>query len=452
LKRTPSPRKACTRDDDDRPFLSVRGMRRLSLTCLLCIAACPLPVPPDGGDLVDGGVPRVRVQDPHPVDGAAVPPGGFLDAADMPEGLTLVRVGGLGTGVDGTTGTISIDVHAGTRSIGVLAFADPGVVVIPTSIRTPDGVSVLDEAPPADVTDAELSMARGFTGQLFSMVRALPSTESTAVILPAASAVSLEVGTWHFKIGAFIVDESANVPVVAPALRPINVGVLLDDTTRSPTTGALSVVLHVGVEGIAPENALENEAIAAGVTGLVEAFASAGIAVSVLTTLPLVDPTLRTVALDDDTCTGGDLDALFSEADGEGAHALHLFVIERFTCVVAGGIAIGQGIAGIAGAIPGVGPVKTSTHAGVAVAHAFFADHTTTFPTVVAHEVAHFLGLFHTRETTRTGVRPIADLIDDTPDTFPEARANLLSPLAGTDRTITAGQAAVLLRHPLVRP
>jgi hypothetical protein len=414
--------------------------------------ACPGPPGPDAGDDVDAGSARVRVEEPLAFDPDDVPPSALLDAESMPPGLALVDLGALGTGPDGKTSSIAVDVHTGTRSIGFLAFGDADVVLIATEVRAPDGRVVLTDTAPADVTDVERTAARGFPGQLFSVVRALPSLESTALVLPSATAVPLEPGTWRVQFGAFSVQEGGALPVVTPALRPVVVGVLLDDTPPASAAPSLSIVLHVGVEGIAAETALDDPAVAAGIAGLVDTFASVGIVVEVERTLALVDPSLRTVLLDDDTCTGGDLDTLFREADGSEGQALHLFIIERFSCEVAGGIPVGQGIAGIAGAIPGVAPARTSSHAGVAVAHAFFADHTTTFPTVVAHEVAHFLGLFHTRETTRTGVRPIADLVDDTPDTFPEARDNLMSPLAGTDRTITDGQSDVLVRHPLVRP
>lgn len=404
----------------------------------------------DGGEVGDAGG-RVVVEGAIAFDPDAVPDDGFLDEADHPAGVRAFALGALGTGPDGETGALAIDVRGDTRSLIVLAFGAPDDVLIVTDVRDPSGGAVVVDTPPDDLSDAERRVARGFPGQLFSPIRALPSSTSVAFALPASSAHPLVEGVWRVRLGAFHVDETGADPVVAPTLTPVAVTVLLDERSRSAARHRLDVVLHVGVGGVRADDALADPAIAAGVLGVTTTFDAIGVDVTVAGVVAIDDESLFTVALEDDTCTGGDLDALFSSAlvsDG----ALHVFVVERFTCLVAGGIPVGEGIAGIAAGIPGVAPVQRSTHAGVAVAHAFFAENESAFPVVVAHEVAHFLGLFHTREQTRTGVRPIADLVEDTPDTFPEARANLMSPFAGDDDTLTEGQAALLRAHPLVVP
>lgn len=429
---------------------------RVASACvlILSVAGCLDGQSPDGG--ADGGAspdagPRVVVEGAIAVDPDTVPPAHIIDEDAHPDGVSAFTIGALGTGPDGVTGTLAIDVGADTRSISVLAFGAPGDVLIATEVVDPDGALVLDDAAPVDLTETEQRVARGFPGQLFSPVRALPSSTSAALVLPAASAHPLREGVWRVRLGAFHVDESGSAPLVTPTLSPVVVSVLFDERPRSEERHVLQIVLHVGVAGIAAEDALTDPAIEAGVLGLTSTFDAIGVDVVLADVVAIDDESLFTVALDDDTCTGGDLDALFDSAlvdDG----ALHVFVIERFTCVVAGGIPVGEGIAGIAAGIPGVAPVRRSTHAGVAVAHAFFGAQPDAFPLVVAHEVAHFLGLFHTREQARTGVRPIADLIDDTADTFPEARANLMSPVAGDDDTLTSGQAEIVRAHPLVVP
>jgi len=443
----------CPRLDGGLGPRALRG-RLAGWGLLAFLVACP------DGPLVDGGVDagetsdagaRVVVEGAIAFDPDAVPEDGFLDEEAHPAGVRAFALGALGTGPDGETGTLAIDVRGDARSLTVLAFGAADDVLIATEVRDPSGEALVVDVPPDDLSEAERRVARGFAGQLFSPIRALPSSTSVAFTLPASSAHPLVEGTWRVRLGAFHVDESGADPVVTPALAPVAVTVLLDERPRSTARHRLDVVLHVGVTGVSADDALADPAIAAGVLGLTATFDAIEVDVAVVDVIAIEDESLFTVALDDDTCSGGDLDALFSSAL-VSVGALHVFVVERFTCLVAGGIPVGEGIAGIAAGIPGVAPVARSTHAGVAVAHAFFAEQESAFPVVVAHEVAHFLGLFHTREQTRTGVRPIADLVEDTPDTFPEARANLMSPFAGDDDTLSDGQAALLRAHPLVVP
>jgi hypothetical protein len=74
----------------------------------------------------------------------------------------------------------------------------------------------------------------------------------------------------------------------------------------------------------------------------------------------------------------------------------------------------------------------------------------------MAHEIGHYLGLFHTTETDGSTTDPL----DDTPNcvgrAFPDAcpdLTNLMFPYAGSDHTvITSDQAFQLAANPLTRP
>jgi len=158
-----------------------------------------------------------------------------------------------------------------------------------------------------------------------------------------------------------------------------------------------------------------------------------------------------TVALVDETCETGELADLFETTAGEQGDKLHLFVIDAFSCDV-GGFDVGRGIAGIAGGVPGTLPAPGLAHSGVAVALGFFDDKPDVVGNVMAHESAHALGLFHTRERPRAGQRDIFDIVSDTPEDEPGVLENLMYFLAQDATNLSDGQGDVIRRHPLVRP
>jgi hypothetical protein len=73
--------------------------------------------------------------------------------------------------------------------------------------------------------------------------------------------------------------------------------------------------------------------------------------------------------------------------------------------------------------------------------------------TTCAHEVGHYLGLYHTTELDGEDVDPISDTPDcGTTTAACAATMNLMYPIGGAARqALTAGQGMVLRRHPLCR-
>lgn len=105
---------------------------------------------------------------------------------------------------------------------------------------------------------------------------------------------------------------------------------------------------------------------------------------------------------------------------------------------------------GVAGGIPGP-PLQMGTpQAGVAIALQVSGPGTNYLGVVIAHEVGHFLGLFHTEEAALNGNLPLQDQL---PDTAANAYTNLMywSPNEQS-RDLTAQQAAVLRSSPWMEP
>lgn len=140
-----------------------------------------------------------------------------------------------------------------------------------------------------------------------------------------------------------------------------------------------------------------------------------------------------------------------SQSPGDGRDdklSLNIFVVERFT----------DGTVGLAMGIPGAAGLHESHVSGLGISGEYIGidgDHNLFTGVVMAHEIGHFLGLFHTSETD--GVH--FDNLDDTPEcdninqswNCPDAQ-NLMFPWADFDTTeLTQDQGYVLSVNPLTR-
>ena len=132
----------------------------------------------------------------------------------------------------------------------------------------------------------------------------------------------------------------------------------------------------------------------------------------------------------------------------DGALSLNLFFVERFT----------DGTVGVAMGIPGAAGVHASLVSGVAISGEYIGvddDHNFYTAVVTAHEIGHFLGLFHTSEESGAEF----DNLEDTPEctdfdemwSCPDAK-NLMFPYTDFDTIdLTADQATVMRANPLIR-
>jgi len=156
-----------------------------------------------------------------------------------------------------------------------------------------------------------------------------------------------------------------------------------------------------------------------------------------------------------------ELVALSTLPDGgyDGALSANIFFV-RAVQIGGGAIGISQGLPGPAGlhGTPSSGVVFTSEYIGEhfrGEGGAFVNGNAFT-GIVMAHEVGHYLGLFHTSEQYGQGFDPVEDTPRCTnPSAFPDGCPdlhNLMFPLAGITHTeLSEGQKYTLIANPLTK-
>ncbi len=125
----------------------------------------------------------------------------------------------------------------------------------------------------------------------------------------------------------------------------------------------------------------------------------------------------------------------------------------------------GSGAIGISAGLPGPAALHGTQASGVVFTSEFLGDEVwggdddvdgnEYTANVFAHEVGHYLGLFHTSEQFGNGHDPIDDTPECSGGSFPnncDDANNLMFPYAGIDnRELTEGQSWVLQVNPLTK-
>ena len=108
-------------------------------------------------------------------------------------------------------------------------------------------------------------------------------------------------------------------------------------------------------------------------------------------------------------------------------------------------------VLGIAGGIPGPPfVVDGNSHSGVAISWPDTEAGSDLLGATAAHELGHYLGLFHSPEQAQEGttLSGMHDPISDTPE---NDKTNLMWWASEGGVTLSPGQGFVLMRHPNVR-
>lgn len=351
----------------------------------------------------------------------------------------------------GRSADVFLDVPPGVASVVLLASAHMNTHVVLERATGPAGDVLVDDREPEDLDDDARAIARGFPAQFFSPNRVVPGREVGTFLLPSSPDVPFDPGRYTLRFSTWSVRREGGTTVKEPVSRPLRVLAMVK--RKGPlfsSGGALKLTLHLtGAAGLTAENASDDDALQTALDVLGEALSGVGIGVEAVSYVDVDAPGFETVVLGDG-CEGGDLDELM-RSSLEGPDGVHVFVIERFSCLVNGGVDVGQGIGGMAAGLPGPPWLRGTPRSGVAIATAPFAADARHLGVVLAHELGHFLGLYHTKENDLFGGPAVYDPISDTPDDE-GAEDNLMHFRAAESTTLSDGQAAVLRASPWLLP
>jgi hypothetical protein len=321
------------------------------------------------------------------------------------------------------------DVATDTTAYMVTPFAPDGTWIYPYDIERPSGASI------------ELRGSNSFqlTGaQLFGYVN--------PTIVPALSTLGqqLESGS-HTYILETETDEVC--------------WYLLEES--SPGTQIDMNIYLVGVPGLSAESAPSDPDIQAMLDTFDEIYASTGVQLGEVRYFDITGEDQERFEV---LRSEGDLDRLLSLSalpgdDLDDALSVNIFFV-RSLAVGGGAIGISLGLPGPAG-LHGTGAsgvIFTSEFLGQSLGDRFSGetvDGSEYTGIVFAHEVGHYLGLFHTTEQYGQGFDPIDDTARCSSSDFPndcEDLTNLMFPFAGIDhRVLTEGQSWVIGVNPLTK-
>ena len=266
-------------------------------------------------------------------------------------------------------------------------------------------------------------------------------------LLPNDPDVEVKGGEWTFKVRATHRVEDITQGLVFLGYESTCDLTILARTEPVPETAVLPLRLHfTGSHGLSAESAPDDERLQYALDILTEIYATAGVGIEVVGyhDVPGVDedPSLTNVG-----STAGlpnDLSKLFLSGFDEDPSALNVYFVNSIYKDVdyeeVGGIVLG-----IAGGVPGPAYLGPSYRSGVAIA-TFELSEDDHLGNVMAHELGHYLGLFHSTEKD-------AIFHDTLVDTEENDGENLMFwGWSAQQMTLSEAQAHVLRSHPMVIP
>lgn len=322
-----------------------------------------------------------------------------------------------------TDGTLSFEyeIAEDTTSYLVTPFASDGRAITPESIMLPSGASI--DLLGANSFQLVPSLLLGFVNPVL-----VPATPGFANQLESGTH-TMTLQSWAGEVCWYVLEES---------------------------TPGTTIDLHlylVGVPDVTAATAEEFAPLTDVFDAIAELLEPAGITIGERRWFDAPDDIASLHAI-----VRGDwqIDELVASSTLVGpelddALALNVFLTRAFAW------SDGSGVIGISAGLPGAAGLHGTRSSGV-VMTAEYADGTdagSAFTSIVlAHEMGHYLGLFHTTEFTFAHWDPLTDTPQcetRNPETCPDL-TNLMFPLAGEDHTvITPQQASVLLANPLTR-
>jgi hypothetical protein len=323
--------------------------------------------------------------------------------------------------ISGGYGEATIELPVESLGMALTLRGEQAAEYLVVGLDGPAGTWVHETIPEGARDDGSLGAA---AGPFFSPNRSVGARGGATLIAPNDPELRFVGGAWRVRVRS-TEPLSHSVRMEVRSLRA--------DVYPERAELALHLLLS-GAAGMTAANAAGHSRLQAAIAEVSAALAAAGIALGQITYRD-IDPDYRTL---DGVDTGAPpFTTLFGEAAGLEP-GIALFVVERFDDGAGGLGAVG----GISAAIPGVAE-PGDRFAGVVVATAFSDPQREAdlLGITMAHEIGHFLGLFHTVEAN--------GMTDHLSDTGLSDEGNLMHFLsvAGRDE-LTPYQGFVMRNHP----
>lgn len=282
-----------------------------------------------------------------------------------------------------------------------------------------------------------------------SPIESLPLAGMGIVQIPNSLRADLHAGSYSFAVASM---EHAQAHILAV----IKLG-------QPQTTGTLNLnCFFVGIPGLAANNASTHPQFQATLARLKSVYRKAGVNIGSAQYFDIVgNQAAEFTVIDSVDGANSELVRMFELSANAPSRALNLFFVQEIK-----GADDGFTILGVAGGIPGAGPLNGTKASGVAVTIANFSPGADVIGHTVAHESGHYLGLRHLSESNGSAHDPLTDTAEcssvrdangDGLVTADECAglgaANLMfwEATPNSASQISAHQSYVILRNPLIQ-
>jgi hypothetical protein len=247
------------------------------------------------------------------------------------------------------------------------------------------------------------------------------------ILMPVSPDHNINPGKWKARIW------------VAAGGEPVDVSCTQVTRTAGVSgTGTVNLnLVFVGVDGIDAGNASGNTALQSALDRMESIWAEGGIAIGEVNYEDFDGDVEKFTVIDDDSSEAGQLYETVSRSNG-----ITIFFVQEISS------SSGSTIVGQAAGPPGAATLEGTSKSGMIVSAVDLADDASYVGLAMAHEGAHFLGLFHTTEKDGDRHDPIGDTEQGS-----SSSSNLMwwAPEAGSSANLTSDQSWVLRRNPVVR-
>lgn len=379
-----------------------------------CVGDCG-PVRADGGspetDSADGDSSSQDAGD-----------GGWLD------GHARLDLGTVTVLADGRSSWITFDLPDQASSFVVTALGPHTSLLTLARLSAPDGMIVVPEGWADGPNPPRLCVP--------CPNRIGTSAAEASFLVPGTPGLVVKPGPWTLKLQAYSVDPISHAAKPQPGTLQLRVD-LVRRSPQLPRHGRVDLNLCLtGGHGITAEIALQHTRIQQAISEVRATYAPAGIEIGEVRAFD-VEPASLTVI--HDAAADGDLTALMLTGAGLPM-GINVFLVDDI--IVAGELGGAAAVRGLTGSIPGPPLEVGGPRAGFVVSLRLQTGEPDLLGRVMAHELGHFLGLFHTTEQS--------GLHDTLPDTAHGDANNLMfwAQSESGEAELTPQQADVLFANP----